>query len=277
LDYYQQAIEQQPDYAQAYVAIARAWSFSDAPEALPNEKAAIAKALTLEPDLPEAHLFLGDIASHEWNWSQAEQEYKRALQSNPNSATAHHSYGDYLDAMGRLEEGMHQYQLAQQLDPGTNHLIGALLNQHQYQKAAETLQNADAGDWATHFFLAIAYERLGKTKETIAEDEEALKLLGYTDLAESIRRTYLASGYRAATLRIAKLTEDGTKNEGWQCWTPAYYYAVLDDRDRAFEWLETCYKEHDAELMNLRVDPTWENIRSDPRFTDLVRGVGLPS
>jgi hypothetical protein len=73
------------------------------------------------------------------------------------------------------------------------------------------------------------------------------------------------------------MTEQGVKNQGWECWTPAYYYAILGDRDRAFMWLESCYKLHHAALHRLRVEIFWENIRSDPRFTDLVRRVGLPS
>ena len=278
LDCYQQAIAQQPDYAQAYVAIARAWAMTDAADALPNQKAAIVRALSLEPDLSDAHFVAGDIASREWNWSQAEQEYKRALELNPNFAAAHDSYANYLDAMGRLDEGMQHFQLAQRLDPGVDHLLGAIINRHDYENAVKILKRNIAtqpNDWGNHFLLGVIYERLGKTAESLAEDEQALQLLGFNDLAEGIKREYLVNGYRAATLKFAKLTEQGVKDYGWPPWTPAYFWAILGNRDRAFMWLETCYKRRDSALGNLRVDIFWENIRSDPRFNDLVRRVGL--
>jgi eukaryotic-like serine/threonine-protein kinase len=281
LDYYQQAVEEQPDYARAYVAIAQAWNNwgPEGPEKLPNAKAAIDKALSLDPDLAEAHLLRAQIAEGSWNWSQAEQEYKRAVQLNPNSADAHDAYGHYLDAMGQLDEGMKQYRLAQELDPGKDHLLGALLDQHQYERAIQLLRS-DAGaqpnEWTNHWFLGIAYERVGKTKEFVAETEQVLKILGYTELAEEIGRTYLASGYRGAVLKLTKVTEEGAQNHVFNTWLPAYYYAILGDRGHAFAWLERCYKEHDGELESLRVDPYWDNIRSDPRFADLVRRVGLP-
>ena len=117
---------------------------------------------------------------------------------------------------------------------------------------------------------------MGKTKEFVAETEQVLKLLGYTELAEEIGRTYLASGYRAAVLKLTRVAEEGAQNHVFNTWLPAYDYAILGDRDHAFAWLERCYKEHDGELESLRVAPYWDNIRSDPRFADLVRRVGLP-
>jgi tetratricopeptide (TPR) repeat protein len=182
--------------------------------------------------------------------------------------------------MGRLDEGMQHFQLAQELEPGYPHLQDAILNRHEYHKAVEILKSnsaAQPNDWGNNFLLGVIYERLGKTAETISEDEQTLRLLGFPELAEEIKREYFTAGYRAATLKIARLTEQGVKDQGWQPWIPAYFWAIVGDRDRAFMWLETCYGVHDPELQNLRVSIFWENIRSDPRFTDLLRRVGLPS
>ena len=130
----------------------------------------------------------------------------------------------------------------------------------------------NTSDW----YRAVEYERLGMYKEAVAEWEHVARIYGYDDLAVAMARGYSKSGYKAALQEVVLAMEKHARRAYFAPWIIAHFYGELDDKDRAFAWLEKCYEQH-GDLQFLKVDPLWsDNLRSDPRFADLVRRMGLP-
>ena len=292
LAYFEEAIRIDPQYAPAYVALAGA--------SLDVEQAEGYARKALEADIRSAdgHLILAAIAlQRDRRWQDAEREILQALELNPSSAAAHQQYAFFLDAAGRLEEGMKEYQRAQELDPATDHMLGALYSRHKFNEVIETAQAGLArtpDDFTTsagayHKTLMVAYARTGKQKESMEQFRAALTSMGYTSMAEQLRRAFLQGGYEGALRAWLKLDRRDFPFR----YMDAYVYTELGDYDHAFallpktlvsgpyriEW-DAAYSNADTTMfptpVTIRIDPLWDPLHSDPRFDELVRAVGFP-
>jgi TolB-like protein len=293
-EYFQAAIDRDPTYALAYVGLADSHIVGEdfPPEiANPKAKAAAQKALELDPTLGEAHAVLANVAVYyEWDFANAEREYKRAIELSPNYATAHHWYGEGLAAMGRFDESFAAYARAMELDPVSlpisSDLAWAYYYARQYDKAIAHLKKIielDPTFVRSHFYLATVLEE----KEMYAEAIEARKrghlLQGddvdkFSGATKRLSDAVAASGSKGFWKETLALTfeihnKDGTAPNPVDV---AQFYSKLGERDKAFEWLEKAFRNRRVGMVFLKVEPGWDNIRSDPRFADLMRRVGLP-
>ncbi len=295
LEYFQQAIEKDPNFALAYSGLADAYNLLGAQDAvaggipptevLPKAKAAALKALEIDNTLAEAHVSLAHVKYYyDRDWPAAEREFKRAIELNPNYPVAYHWYAVYLMSAGRLDEALAQSRRAQELDPLSlpiNMTLGwVLLIARQYDQSVEQLRKTlemDPNFIQTHHRLGLVYEQEGKYDEAIAEFRQVLNLsagkpLGIATLAHA----YALAGKRGeAQKELAELLEM-SKQRYVSPASIAIIYAALGNKDQAFAWLEKAVEGRDQTLVRLKVDPRFDSLRSDPRFADLVRRVGFP-
>jgi serine/threonine protein kinase/Tfp pilus assembly protein PilF len=288
-DYFTQAVQKDPRYALSYAGLADTYSLlGDAgylppSEAWPKAKAAAMQALEIDDTLAEAHTSLGLVKEHfEWDWTGAEQEFKRAIELNPNSATAHHWYGDYLANMGRSEEGLRETKKAQELDPLSliiNTSLGwQLYLARQNDQAVEQLRKVldiDAKFAPARRMLEEVYAQMGKQKEAVAEREKALSLSGGPELAASIEEDFTKSGYKGVLQSWLDGLTEMSKHEYVSSYSIAEAYVRMGEKEKAFDWLEKAYEEHDSGLVSLAVEPMFDRARSDPRYRDIVRRMKL--
>lgn len=294
IEYFRQAIARDQSYALPYCGLADAYALLGfrggipSKQALSQAKAAALKAIELDNTLSEPHVSLAFIAeTHEWDWTTAEREYKRALQLNPDDARAHHWYAGYLTYVGRFDEGIAEEQRARELDPLSlpinNALAGRLLVAGHYDQALtqlrETLQ-MDSHFAPTHQTLGWAYLNKGRHHEAIQEFQQALQLSGDDDkdFLVDLGFAYAATGNRPEAqkilARLTKLNQQGLVPSG----SIAILYGSLGELDKAFAWMDKAYAERDPELTYIKVPGRrFEPLRHDPRFQDLVRRMGLPA
>jgi len=290
VEYFQRAIAEDPKYAIAYAGLADSYGLltsygvRPATETMPKAKAAALHALELDDNLAEAHASLAMIHwGFDWDMPGAEKEYRRALELAPGYATAHHWYALYLSSLGRHQEAIAEMQQAQILDPlspiiSTN-IAWCRYLAHQYdqaiQQARVTLQQFP--DFAAaHEVLGQAYAENSMAEEAIPELQKVILIAGDAPLAQAeLGYAYAVYGKREEALAIlAKLTDESHRNT-----VPPYAMAILHvglgNRDEALRWLEKSYQERDVRLVNLKVHPMFDRVRSDPRFQDLLRRIGL--
>jgi TolB-like protein/DNA-binding winged helix-turn-helix (wHTH) protein/Tfp pilus assembly protein PilF len=280
---FEQAITLDPHYAPAYVGLAKYWfeKIDPTEEEINKARRALGEAVQLDPAVAEAHLALAVVLyRHVWNWSEGEREFRRAIELNPSFAQARAEYADYLDAMGRLDEGMHEFLQVMQLDPGHEWLPNSYYRRRQYDRAIELYENdirrGVFGAYA-HWDLAHAYEAAGRHEQASREWEEMMRTFGHKGIADDMHRALNRGGYKSAYRAWAQGMERVEKT-GFPVPkdTVAFAYGLAGDKDRAFAWLERAFAVRCTGLTDLNVDPIWDPLRDDPRFKDLVRRVGLP-
>jgi tetratricopeptide (TPR) repeat protein len=295
-EYFQQAIAKDPNYALAYAGLADSYvqlggwlTYLPPSEAGPKAKAAAMKALELDDSLAEAHAALARAQYfYGWDWPSAEREFKRAVELNPNSAISHHGYSELLLARARFDESIAEAMRALELDPlsprivedlGYAYLVMRRYDESiaQYQKALDLDPNAA---WIRHD-MVFAYALKGAYAQAIAEydkiPEQAKVVAAENQLvANGLGWVYAVSGRRADALKIAKELKDLSSHAYVDFYQVAEIYAGLGDKDEAFRLLEKAYEEHSSNMPFLAVDPFWYGIRSDPRYADLLRRMGLP-
>jgi serine/threonine protein kinase/predicted negative regulator of RcsB-dependent stress response len=293
LEYFQQAIDKDPNFALAYTGMADTYDLLGAQdaggsmppnEALPKAKAAAQKALEIDEKLAEPHVSLGHVKyQYDRDWPAAEREFKRAIELNPNYPLAHHWYAIFLSAGGR-DDALAEIRRAQELDPLSlpiNMWLGVILAQSgrldegidQLRKTVEMDQNFVLA----HNRLGALYEEKGTYDEALAQFRQVLKLsegkpLGIAALAHA---NALAGKREEAQKNLAELLQM-SKERYVSPTSIGLVYAALGDKDHAFAWLDEADKAHDALVIRLKVDPRFASLRRDPRFTDLVRRIGLP-
>ncbi len=290
--YFQQAIAKDPVYALAYSGLADSYSALVFPveavtprEAMPKAKEAAMKALAIDNALAEAHASLGYVKFYfDWDWPGAETEFKRGIELNPAYAEGHHYYSHFLIAMGRDEESLIESRRCLELEP-LNLLLNVHLGWHylyarQYDQAVNQLKKTlemDANFAQTHRWLGLALEQQTRSAEAIDELQKAIALFGGNTLTEAeLAHAHAVSGKRdEAQKELARLKETAQYK-----YVPAYQiagiYAGLGEKDQAFAWLEKAYDERSDLLVNLKREQEFDGLRSDPRFADLLRRVGLP-
>ncbi len=288
-DYFTLAVQKDPRYALSYAGLADTYSllgdegYLPPSEAWPKAKAAAMQALDIDDTLAEAHTSLGLVKEHfEWDWTGAEREFKRAIELNPNSATAHHWYGDYLANMGRPEEGLRETKKAQELDP-LSLIINTSLGWQLYvarhnDQAAEQLRKVldiDAKFAPARRMLEEVYAEMGKQKEAVAEREKILSLSGSPELAASIEEDFSRAGYKGVLQSWLDGLTEISKHGYISSYSIAQAYMRMGEQEKTFGWLEKAYEEHDSGLVSLAVEPMFDTVRSDPRFRDILRRMKL--
>jgi TolB-like protein/DNA-binding winged helix-turn-helix (wHTH) protein/Tfp pilus assembly protein PilF len=289
---FQQAIAKDSGYALAYSGLADAYAMLGfrggfpSKDALLRAKTAALKAIELDDTLAEPHASLAFIAeTHEWDWTTAKREYKRALELNPGDTRAHNWYAGYLTYVGRFEDGISEAKRARELDPLSlpinNALAGRLLAGGHYDEALRQVQETlelDAHFAPAHQTLAWIYLHSRKKQEAIREFQNALQLSGTedTDLELDLGFAYAVTGKQDEARRILakleKLHEQGVVPSG----SVAILHGALGESNEAFAWLERAYEERDPQLTYIKAGRRFEPLRKDPRFGQFVHRVGLP-
>lgn len=288
-EYFQQAIDADPNFAPAYVGLGRTHIGLLWPSKKDGEiaRAVATRAVTIDPNLSDAHDVLGRINVCLWNWQAAEEEYRRAIAINPNSADAHLDLGNLLLMFGRLNEGYPEYEIAQTLNPSSDYYSDVLEFQGQFDRAIDmelTLLKQYPDDGYHHLELVKLYSQKKLYKEAYLQLEQAEASFGFPKVPAHARHLDAASDYRGAIRELLKGFEQMIAAH--QLFTPvnlADIYSGLGDKERAFYWLEQAYAQHDERfaagdlgLERLNMEYLLDPLRSDPRFKDLVRRVGLP-
>jgi adenylate cyclase len=292
IDYFQQALAKDPNDAPAYAGLADSYSSFAFPlgvvtprEAMPKAKEAAQRALAIDNALGEAHTSLAYIAFfYDWDWAAAERGFKRAIELNPNNADTHHWYSHFLMGQGRIEESLIQSKRALELSPFdilfNIHLGWHYLNARQYDQALDQIEKTvemDKNFAQTYPWLGLILEQKGRYAEAIAAFQKALELFpGGSSIAEAeLAHAYAVSGNREAAQKIIAELQQLARSKYVSSFQIAAIYAGLGEKDQAFAWLEKAYEERADGLVNLKAEQRFDSLRSDPRFTDLARRVGL--
>jgi tetratricopeptide (TPR) repeat protein len=280
----QRPVRSSPQYF-AYVELANSYgglvnrNVLNQKEFLPKAEAAARKALELDDSLAEAHLAMARVKSNAWDWAAAESGYQRAIDLNPNLVDAHRAYALYLRIHGRLDRSAAELKHVRELDPLSAE-AATLVELRMFRKNDQALELAkkileqDPSNPDSHLNLATLYITLGQYQEAIAATQEAINLGDHSPDAQiSLSEAYAHAGERDKARTILKRLETGT--EGVSPVDLAIIYIALGEREQAFALLETAYAAHDQQLIWLLGETGFDPLRSDPRFADLVRRVGL--
>jgi DNA-binding winged helix-turn-helix (wHTH) protein/TolB-like protein/tetratricopeptide (TPR) repeat protein len=289
IDYFNAAIEKDPNYALAYTGLANSYlsliadSLLPKTEAIPKAKEAAMTALRLDDTLSEAHVASGRIKMYyDWDWAGAEHEFKRAIELSPNSGDAHREYAAYLTNVGRSDHAIAEAKQGRDLDPlmrVTNFQVAwALISAYRYDEAIEQSQQVVGPFPEAHFWIGMAYIGKGMNEQATDEFEKALRLSKeHTRARVALGYALGAAGRRDKAENVLAEFKQLYKQRQGSPYDIAIIYAGLRDKDQAFTWLEESYREHSRLLVSgLKVNPMWDRLRSDPRFADLSRRMGLP-
>jgi TolB-like protein/DNA-binding winged helix-turn-helix (wHTH) protein/Tfp pilus assembly protein PilF len=294
--YFQQAIAKDPDFALAYVGLADAYNIGNImgayspQESLPKAKMAATKALALDPSLAEAHAALGMEKSHyDYDFPGAEREFLTAIQLNPNSAYAHLFYSNcYLMPMGLVQEAIDENKKALALDPLSlpiNNFMAMTYqfagdNERAYQQFEHTIAMDPSFPLAHEYFSGLLLE-MGRFEQAIQEHQKSQLLSGASPEKAAAEAAAQLKAYKSGgpagfwrhTLDVYLRQHVGSVWAGGM----ASAYALVGDKDKAFEWLDKAYEEHEGgDITLLKTEFTWKNLHGDPRFSALLRRMGLP-
>ena len=289
-EYLRQAIQRDPAYAQAYAGLADAyvwqayWGYLPSAETYGQAVEAARKALAIDDRSAEAHAALGWLYLYkDWNWDQSERAYQRALALDPTSADIHALYGESLATRRRFDEAIAEVRKGAALDPLSSRItvsLGFLLsNAERYDEAIQILKQAaelDPDFTLPRLDLARAYRLAGMADLAIAESRRML------DSGDPLGPAFLAAAYGRAGRKaeamplLQKMIAKARQSTG-ESFKVALVYASMNERDSTLEWLEKAFAEHDTFLPWLNADPDFDPLRSDPRFTALIRRIGIPS
>ena len=289
-EYFEQAVKIDPNYAQAFAGLASCYALypsyeiSSPSESFLKAKEVAEKALALDENLAEAHTALAfELYHYEADWGRAETEFKRAIELDPNYATAHHWYGEYLGAAGRFDEAFAEQQIALMLDPrsfiintdlGWNFYMAGRYDQAitQYRRALEIEPDSPI----THYIFSDTLGKQGKYADATTEYFTAMQSSGFNQQQIApLRQAFTASGYEGFIReRIIWRQKIYTQKYQLQSIEMAQDYTFLNEKNEAFAWLQKAFEKHEADLVFLKFNPAFDNLHSDPRFDQLVQRVG---
>ncbi len=290
LDQFNQAVAKDPNYALAYTGMAvtdlvildRGW-ISPA-EAAPKIRSAAQRAIELDPTLAEPHAVLAALKElADWDWAGAEAEYRKAIALNPNDATSHHWYALLLQNLGRLKEALAEIEKALALDPASpqmnaNH-AGILSDMHRYDDALAKLNELISAnpDFPPFYnYRRDVYLRLSNQDAAAADESSELKKNGRPEWAEAFAAGYRRGKLKEACTAVTEMIKKDSRKEYVSPNEMARYYGLMGDRDHMFEWLEKGYAERSSRMEYLKTEAYLEPFHSDPRYTDLLKRMGLP-
>ena len=295
IEYFHQAIDQDPTYALAYAGLADSysalgggWMYLPPTDSFPKARVAALKALQIDDTLAEAHAALAYAEFFDWDWPSAEREFKRAIELNPNSALSHARYAECLKTRLRFNESIAEAQRAQALDPLSPDIVSQVGNVYfmarrydesiaQFQKALDLNPNLPG----LRAMLALVYAVKRMYPQALAEydkiaDQDKITASENQFVAGMLGWVYAVSGRRTDALKTAQEFKHLSAHAYVDFYWPGVIYAGLGDKDEAFRLLEKGYEEHSASMAYLAVDPFWGSVHSDRRYLDLLRRMGLP-
>jgi tetratricopeptide (TPR) repeat protein len=288
--HFKQAVELNPNYALAYAGLADCYNMlaaygGKAPtEAFRQAREAATKSLALDSKLAEGHAALAYANFRgDWNWAEAEKEFKQAISLNDNYPWAHLWYGSLLSSQGRFDEAIRETRRAQQIEK-TSTIINIQLGlvyyfQHQYREAVEECKKTielDPTFFAAQRYLGLSYSQMGMHREAIAEFEKAINASGDSPLMKADYAGALAlSGDKVKTQTQLNNLLETAKQKYVSAYHIAAIYVGLKNKDQAFNWLNKAFQDRADWMVNLKVDPRFDSLRSDTRFGDLLRRMNL--
>jgi eukaryotic-like serine/threonine-protein kinase len=293
IEYFQQAIEKDPSYARAYAGLADSFVLlGSAPyavlppmEVMPKAKAAAMKALEMDDTLMEAHTSLGRARClYDWNWADAEREFKEAISLNPGYSTAHQWYSIHLSLMGRHTEAIREAACASELDPLSLIVVGGLgmrfFYAREYDQAEAILRKTlemESNFPMAYEYLARVFLASGSPEQAIANCLIAIRLIGRAPiLVSELASAYALGSERNESLKLLDELVELSNRSYVPPFLIAGIYAQLAEWEQAFDCLERGYQQHDPWLAWLNVEPRIDPLRSDPRFQDLLRRMNFP-
>jgi len=292
IGYFQQAVEKDPSYALAYTGLAESYvllgwnSYLPPKDAFPKGKAAAMTALRLDAELGEAHTPLAAaLWLYDWQWQEAQTEFRRSLELNPAYPTANHWHAEYVMTMGHQLEAIAKMKNSQELDPLSliiNVAIGwAFYMARRYDEAIDQLLRTvelDPNYPVTHWILGLLYRKTGRYELAITAGEKGVNLSGGSPLMRAaLAHTYGESGRTKEALQVL---DDLTELANHKYVAPHFFAGIhigLGENERAIEYLEKSWEDHSHWLIYLHLDPSMDALRSNPGFQDLLRRVGLPA
>lgn len=292
IDYFNQAIARDPQYARAYSGLADAyallgsWPNAEMPRrvAMPRAKEAALMALKLDDSLAEAHASLAFVEMHyEWNWKESEKEFRRAIELNPNYATAHQWFAYWLMAQGHRDESIAENELARKADPlsiiirtDAVDLLGCAGRFDEAIQKAREAKDLDPDFRLTHYFLGVAYTGKQMYPEAFAEFRKGLAMDGKDEWSlAGLGQVYAETHDRVNAEKIIRQLQGDSRERPDLAMEIAMIYSALQEKTEAFEWLEKAYENREGGLMLMKSEVYFQPIRSDPRFAELVKKIGL--
>jgi tetratricopeptide (TPR) repeat protein len=290
IEFFGQAVMRDQDYGLAYAGLAdcylllNVYNVTSAEDSVPKAENAANRALSINPNLAEAHTSLGFVTyRYHLKWAEAEQHFKKAISLNPSYATAHQWYGSYLAASGRLNEAVTETKTAHELEPfsltiysdyiRTLYYAGQLDQAH---REVMKMREMDPNFTRAFYELGLVLEEQGKLEEAIAAFRNGLKtspdnVFGLTALGHALA----VAGKKSEAERVIARLRELSKQQYVSPYQTAVIYAGLDNRKMALDWLEKSREERFNWLPFLKVDPVFKSLRSEPRFLELAKSVGL--
>jgi tetratricopeptide (TPR) repeat protein len=291
LDYFQQAVEKDPNFALAHAGLASSYNalagFNVRPprDVNPKARSAALTALNLDHLLAQAHTELALVNfTFDWDWASAEREFKRAIEISPGDSDAHYSYSSYLAFVGRFDNAIAEMRKAQDLDPVSlvklTGLAQVLLLARRYDEALEQCRKAlemDPNLGFAHWLLGLGHMYKGSYEQAIPALQKSIPLSGDSpDEPASLAQAYALSGRRMEARKILDVLSEQARRKYVSAGTFPVLYFLLGDKVQAFALLNKSYDDRDNLVVLLKVDPYFDPMRSDPRFAVLLRRVGFP-
>jgi eukaryotic-like serine/threonine-protein kinase len=289
--YFEEAIQKDPHFALAYVGLADCYLFLgdlrriSPQDAYRHTKETLRKALELDDTLGEAYVTLGWLSwRFDWEWQNAEREFKHALELNPNNLDGHIRFAIYLGWSGRRAEALAEMRKALEIDPGATMGEDPVLIYYHFRDYRPMVESgkdfvaSNPSNWIGHYSLAVGYDGLGETLNAIPEYQKAVELSdGDTDPTAGLAHAYASAGQRAKAEKIIRELLQKSKTSYISPYMIGTIYAGLGDKNKAFEFLEKAYQERSPDIPYfIKADLRIDNLRSDPRLQDLLHRVGLP-
>jgi tetratricopeptide (TPR) repeat protein len=253
-------------------------------DAFPVAERAAAKAIKLDDALADAHTAVANVKFlYEWDFPSAEHEFLRAIQLNPNSVRAHAGYADFLMAMGHPDEAIAERRRDEEIDPLSTSAVGAVAWEFywagRYDECIGQVQKvlaASPNSFNGHLCLGLCLEQKHDFPRAIRELQTAVDLSNDRMWLGFVAHARAVSGDKSGAREILVDLERQSQRTYVSPWLPAIVYPVLGDKDKAFFWLEKAYQGREHDLVFSKVWPMFDSLRSDPRYQDLMRRVGLP-
>jgi serine/threonine protein kinase/Flp pilus assembly protein TadD len=290
IEQFKLATDRDPSYALAFVGLADCYAvlyeYAGTPssETIPQAKAYAERALRLDSQLAEPHATLGSVNIQLWQWAEAEREYKRAIEINPNYATAYHWYSILLKDLGRNDEAAAMIKRASELDPLSSVISVNVTRMYQLQDNHEaSIENSlkiielDPNFAPAYEYLGLSYLKRGRNAEAVAALEKAANLTNRSSITLGhLGYVYAAAGRRTEAIAVIKELEDKYARKEANGQYIAFVYAGLSEKDKAFEWLEKDFQARNGKLTEIRWQIPYGSHRDDPRFKDLLKRLNLP-